>query len=58
MKEIGDLKLFDVQDLAKKLDLNIQTVRRFLKEGRIKGKKVGKKWFVTEEHLRKYFEVE
>jgi len=58
MKTIGDLKLYDVKDLAEKLELNIQTARRYIKEGRIKGKKVGTRWLVTEQAIKEYFEVE
>jgi len=55
MKKLGDLELFDVEDLAKILDIQKLTIRRMLKSGKLKGRKLAKKWYVTGEALREYF---
>ena len=55
-KQIGDLKLYDVPELAELLDVQERTIRAYLREGKIKGKKMARKWMVTEEALRDYFE--
>lgn len=52
------IRVYTVQELANLLRLTPQTVRRFLKEGRIPARKVGGKWLVTEEALRAYLEGE
>jgi len=54
MKQIGDIKFYDVQEIAKIFDMTPQSIRKFLKEGRIKGRKVGTRWYVTEEAIRDY----
>lgn len=48
------IKVYTVQELSQLLALTPQSVRRFLKEGRIAARKVGTKWLVTEEALRDY----
>ena len=55
--KLGDLTLFDVQELAKKFNINRVTVRNYMRTGRLKGRKVGKKWYITEEALQDYFKL-
>lgn len=52
------MKIYNTEDLAEILDLHVVTVRRMIKEGDIKGKKVGRKWIVTENQLQRYLEDE
>ncbi len=54
MKRFGDIKLYDVQEIAKAFDMTPQSVRKYFKEGRIKARKVGTRWYVTEEAMREY----
>jgi len=54
MKQIGDIKFYDVQEIAKIFDMTPQTIRRFFREGRIKARKFGTRWYVTEEAIREY----
>jgi len=58
MKQIGEIKLFESEEISEKLELNIQTVRRLIRTGVIKGKKLGGRWHVTEQALREYFEMD
>ena len=54
MIEIGDIKAYDVQEIAKMFDMTPQSIRKFIREGRIKGRKVGTRWYVTEEAIREF----
>ena len=54
MKQFGDIKLYDVQEIAKIFDMTPQSVRKFFKTGRIKARKVGTRWYVTEEAMREF----
>jgi len=54
MKQFGDIKLYDVQEIAKIFDMTPQSVRKFFKTGRIKARKVGTRWYVTEEAIREF----
>ena len=53
---LGDLVLYDVETLAKLLGIQERTIRAYLREGRLKGRKMARKWYVTEQSLQEYFE--
>jgi len=55
-RKIGDLTLYSVDDLHELLGLSKMTLRAYLREGKLKGRKLGVQWFVTEEAIRAYFE--
>ena len=54
-RQIGELVFFELPELSEKLGCHINTLRRYLREGRIKGRKIGAKWLVSEDALREYF---
>ena len=55
-KKIGSLTLFSIDDLHESLGLSKMTLRAYLRDGKLKGRKLGVQWFVTEDALREYFE--
>lgn len=55
--KLGDLTLFDVMELSKKFAVNPVTVRGYMRSGRLKGRKIGRKWYLTEQALREYFNL-
>ncbi|MFD2531106.1 helix-turn-helix domain-containing protein [Gracilimonas halophila] len=55
-KQIGDLTLYSVDDLHEQLGISKMTLRTYLREGRIRGRKLGVSWYVTEEAIREYFD--
>lgn len=57
MSEIGDMELYNVEEVAEKLGMAERTVRKLLREGEIKGRKLGKRWYVTSKWLQEYFSV-
>jgi len=54
-KQIGTLKLYTVEELANVLDVQPKTIRAYLQEGRLKGRKIARKWYIPEESLLEYF---
>lgn len=56
--KIGDLELFTVEELSELLDIQERTIREYLRAGKLRGRKMAKRWYVTEEALREYFEAE
>ena len=54
--KVGELVLYDVETLSKLLDVQERTIRKYLREGKLKGRKLARKWYVTEESLQAYFE--
>jgi len=53
--ELGELRLFDVKELAQKFKLNPITLRAYIRTGKITGRKIGTRWYISEESLRQYF---
>jgi len=53
--KIGDLVLYDVEELSSILKIQEKTIRAILREGKLKGRKMARKWYVTEDNLREYF---
>ena len=56
--QVGDMKLYDVEEVAEMLDVGEPTIRRYLRQGKLKGKKLAKRWYVSEENLKDYFQPE
>ena len=52
---VGGLILFTVEELAELLGVRERTIREYLRDGRLKGRKIARRWYVPEESLRKYF---
>lgn len=57
MKTIAGTTLYEIPDLSAALGIHPVTARRYLAEGRIPARKMGKAWLVAEETLRGMFEV-
>lgn len=54
-KSIGDLKLYSVEEVSRLLDIQEVTVRKYLRQGRLQGRKMAKRWFISEDSLKDYF---
>ncbi|HBD42391.1 MAG TPA: DNA-binding protein [Bacteroidetes bacterium] len=55
-KKIGQLTLFSIDDLHTSLGVSKVTLRHYLRSGKLKGRKLGVSWYVTEGALRDFFE--
>ncbi|MEX0608195.1 MAG: helix-turn-helix domain-containing protein [Balneolaceae bacterium] len=55
-KKIGEITLYSIDDLHEMLEISKMTLRSYLREGRIRGRKLGVNWYVTEEAIREYFD--
>jgi excisionase family DNA binding protein len=55
MKTIGGLNLYEIPDLSAALGIHPVTARRYLAEGRIPARKLGKSWLVPEDAFQAMF---
>ncbi|MCR9133009.1 MAG: helix-turn-helix domain-containing protein [bacterium] len=55
-RKIGELTLYSVDDLHEMLGVSKLTLRTYIRNGKIKGRKLGVSWYVTEDAIRNYFE--
>lgn len=49
---VEGVKFYSIIDAAKELDLTPQTVRKYVKEGKLKSKRVGKPILITDKHIK------
>lgn len=56
--KVEDDVLYDVAGLCKVLGITEKTARKLLREGKIKGKKLAKKWYVQGSSIKSYFSEE
>jgi excisionase family DNA binding protein len=55
-KVIGDMTLYTVLELSKLLDVTEVTLRRYINEGKLKAKKIGGAYHISEEALKEFVE--
>lgn len=55
-KKIGNLTLYSIDDLHEMLGVSKMTLRAYLREGKIRGRKLGVSWYVTEGAIKEYFD--
>ena len=49
-------KLFTVEDIAKMTSMTTRTIRNYLKDGILEGRKIGGQWRFTEENIKKFMD--
>jgi excisionase family DNA binding protein len=48
------MQIYDVPQLSEMLKVSVKAVRAYLIAGRLKGRKVGKRWLVHEDAVREF----
>ena len=48
--------VYNLKDLSKKLKISIKTLRKYIRDGRLKAKKVGRAFLVTEPNLMAFLD--
>ena len=54
--ELAGITLYDLKDLAARLDVSVPTLRSYIEHGRLQARKVGRSYRVTEEALRAFLQ--
>ena len=49
-----EIQLYTVDEIAKILQAHPVTIRRYIREGKIKAQKIGKRYYVTKENLKAF----
>ena len=52
--KFSNLKLYSIRELQKILPITPLIIREYLRKGKIKGHKIGKKWYVSKENLEAF----
>jgi excisionase family DNA binding protein len=57
-KLIGNIEIIDVEELASILEVSQLTIRTYIRQGKLSAKKIGGKYWISDEALREYFRVQ
>lgn len=55
-KQIDESKLYNVEEVSIILNVSDQTVRKHLRDMMLKGKKIGKRWYIEGKEIKKFIE--
>lgn len=50
----GDIELLKVEDIAETLGVHAVTIRRYIRIGSLKARKIGKRWYISKERFREF----
>ena len=54
--KFSDTKLYSVRELQKILPITPLTIREYIRKGKIRGRKIGKNWYVSRQDLEAFLE--
>lgn len=52
---ISGLNLYSVPEISQKLNVTTVSIRNYIKQGHLKGRKVMGRWFVSENDFEEFF---
>jgi len=58
MITVGDLKMYDLEEISKKTGISVKSLRKWIRQGKLKAKKLGVKYYVSEESLIEFLKEE
>ena len=50
------MKVYDLKELSEMLKMNRRTLQRYVREGKLKVSKVGRKYIITEDDIKAFLE--
>ncbi|MBA7479553.1 hypothetical protein ES707_14987 [subsurface metagenome] len=54
--KLGNKELYTIKELEKTLPLTRLTICEYLRKGKLKGHKIGRKWYVNKEDLEAFID--
>ena len=54
----NETPIYNLKDLSKRLKISIRTLREYVKAGKLKAKKIGRAYYVTEQSLMAFLNSE
>jgi excisionase family DNA binding protein len=53
-----DIKIYSMKEVSQILKVTERTLYTYIKDGKLKVQKIGGKWIITEENLKKFIKAE
>jgi len=54
---IENIKFYTIPEISEVLEVTPQTIRAYIKKGKIKSKRVGRSILITENNLREFLDI-
>ena len=54
---IEGIRFYTIPDIAKALQVTPQTIRAWIKQGKLKGQRIGRPILITENNLKEFLQV-
>jgi len=51
---VGEIKLLTLDEVSEILGIGTVSIRKWIREGKLKAKKIGPRYYVQEEHLKEF----
>ena len=55
--EIEGIKFYTIPEIAEALNVTPQTVRAYIKQGKLKGQRIGRPILITENNLKEFLQA-
>lgn len=55
---LTDIKIYTMKEVSELLKVTERTLYNYIKSGKFKAKKIGGKWMITEENLKRFIDEE
>jgi len=50
----GEIELLKVEDIGKTLDVSLETIRRYIRTGKLKAQKIGQRYYVSKDSFKAF----
>jgi len=50
----GEIELLKVEDISQALDVNMETIRRYIRTGKLKAQKIGRRYYVSKDNFKAF----
>lgn len=57
MKTIESIEFYSILEVAERLKVSVPTVRKYIKDGKLKSRRIGKNILITTEDIKNFIEI-
>ena len=56
MKKVADIDVYTLEEIAEQMECTIESMRKYVKEGRLKSQKIGGRYYCTRDAVKAFIE--
>jgi excisionase family DNA binding protein len=50
----GEIEVLKLEDIAKALDVSLESIRRYVRSGKLKAQKIGRRYYVSKDSFKAF----